>query len=126
MAIQADHVEEVTDQTRTVSAKSEEGLGEKNEYDDVAAAKQSHVAHPEPWRYEKWIPGGYSQSRMLRFKNPSTMYKVINLFAGKLPLQDRQTDRQENGKEEREDRLTGQVSRFASTGMTRVLWPWST
>lgn len=89
MAIQTDHVEEITDQTRTMSVKSEEGLGKKDEFDDVAAAKQSQIAHPEPWAFEKWIPGGYSQSRMLRFKNPSTMYKVINLFAGKLPLQKR-------------------------------------
>ena len=84
MAIQADHVEEITDKTRTTSVKSEEGLGlgKEEEHDDVAAQKQSHIAHPEPWACEKWIPGGYSQSRMLRFKNPSTMYKVINLFAG--------------------------------------------
>lgn len=36
----------------------------------------------EPWPFESWIPGGYKQSRMLRFQNPSTMYKMINLFAG--------------------------------------------
>lgn len=87
MAIQADHVEEIADQTRTISrVKSDEGPGKEDEHDDVAAEKQSHIVHPEPWAFEKWIPGGYNQSRMLRFKNPSTMYKVINLFAGKLAL----------------------------------------
>lgn len=89
MAIHTDHVEEIADQTRTISrVKSDEGLGKEDEHDDVAAEKQSHIVHPEPWAFEKWIPGGYSQSRMLRFKNPSTMYKVINLFAGKLARQD--------------------------------------
>ena len=41
-----------------------------------------NLKYPEPWKFEMWFPGGYSQKRMLKFKNPKTMYYAINLFAG--------------------------------------------
>ena len=40
------------------------------------------LQYPEPWKYGKYFPGGYGQSRMLKFKKPKTMYTAINLFAG--------------------------------------------
>jgi hypothetical protein len=76
----ADHVEEVSDASQTTSLRKTDK--------DVAynygnpSNEPTHTMHTEPWRFESFIPGGYSQPRMLRFKNPSTMYKVINLFAG--------------------------------------------
>lgn len=82
--IKADHVEEISDRTRTTSHVKGDGIDDDGHYENAFSEKKySHIAHPEPWPFEHWIPGGYSQSRMLRFKNPSTMYKVINLFAGK-------------------------------------------
>lgn len=41
-----------------------------------------NLKFPQPWKFEKWLPGGYNQKRMLKFKNPKTMYYAINLFAG--------------------------------------------
>lgn len=41
-----------------------------------------NLNYPQPWKFEKWFLGGYSQKRMLKFKNPKTMYYAINLFAG--------------------------------------------
>lgn len=32
------------------------------------------IAYPEPWKHEKWFPGGYSQTQMLKFKHPKRMY----------------------------------------------------
>lgn len=49
----------------------------EKEYDDV-----DNIKYPEPWKYAKFFIGGYSQGRMIKFKNPGTMYKAINLFAG--------------------------------------------
>ncbi|KAI9759887.1 MAG: hypothetical protein M4579_002012 [Chaenotheca gracillima] len=46
--------------------------------DDILAGLQ----FPPPWKWEKWLPGGYHPSRMLRFKKPRSMYVAINLFAG--------------------------------------------
>ena len=43
-----------------------------------------NLDYPSAWKFEKWFIGGYSQSRMIKFKNPKTMYKAINLFAGML------------------------------------------
>lgn len=40
------------------------------------------IDYPPPWKWENLFIGGYSQSRMIKFKNPKTMYKAINLFAG--------------------------------------------
>lgn len=48
----------------------------------VPSSYQAINPTAEPWAFENWIPGGYKQSRMLRFRNPSTMYKMVNLFAG--------------------------------------------
>ena len=42
----------------------------------------SDLTFPPPWKHERWFPGGYNQNRMLKFKNPKTMYTAINLFAG--------------------------------------------
>lgn len=42
-----------------------------------------NLKYPEAWKYEKWFIGGYTQTRMLKFKKPKTMYTAINLFAGK-------------------------------------------
>lgn len=84
----AAHVEEISDKpvvealTKTEREDTGASMGSKDH--------DSQIVHDEPWRYESWIPGGYSQSRMLRFKDPSTMYMAINLFAGT-------TDLSENG-----------------------------
>jgi hypothetical protein len=76
----SDHVEEISNEPQTtVQDRSEKGDICK---DVLLDAEYSHINHPEPWRFEHWIPGGYSQSRMIRFKNPSAMYKAINFFAG--------------------------------------------
>ena len=38
--------------------------------------------YPSAWIYEKFFIGGYSQNRMLKFKNPKSMYTAVNVFAG--------------------------------------------
>lgn len=82
--IAADHVEEISDETRTTSQVKGKNAGKDEDHEDANPDNEySHIAHPEPWPFESWIPGGYSRSRMLRSKNPSTMYRVINLSAGK-------------------------------------------
>ena len=43
----------------------------------------SNLNFPPAWKFEKWFVGGYSQKRMLKFKNPKSMYMAINLFAGR-------------------------------------------
>lgn len=45
-----------------------------------------NLNYPSPWKFEKWLIGGYSQSRMLKFKKPKTMYNAINLFAGQFSM----------------------------------------
>ncbi|BCR90344.1 uncharacterized protein ACHE_60230S [Aspergillus chevalieri] len=81
--IEADHVEEISDETRTTSQVKGGSIGKSENCEDATPVSEyTHIAHPEPSPFESWIPGGYSQSRMLRFKNPSTMYRVLNLFAG--------------------------------------------
>ena len=52
-------------------------LHEKQHEEDV-----DNINYPPPWKWERYFIGGYSQGRMLKFKNPKTMYKAINLFAG--------------------------------------------
>lgn len=59
---------------KTESPTSDEKLKEEDDYENLN--------YPQPWRFEKWFLGGYSQGRMLKFKSPKTMYKAINLFAG--------------------------------------------
>jgi hypothetical protein len=56
------------------TADDEKTLAAENDADDLD--------YPQPWRWEKWFLGGYSPSRMFKFKKSSTMYKAINLFAG--------------------------------------------
>ena len=54
-------------------------------YDDNEAKHRDAgdtIQYPEPWKYEKWFIGGYSQKRMMKFKRPKSMYTAINLFAG--------------------------------------------
>ncbi|KAK5806824.1 hypothetical protein VI817_001082 [Penicillium citrinum] len=76
----ADHIEEISDATQEVSFNKTE---KSKSYADTTPDNEiSHAIYPETWRFENWIPGGYSQSRMLKCKNPSTMCKTINLFAG--------------------------------------------
>ena len=41
-----------------------------------------NINYPPPWKWERFFIGGYSQSRMFKFKRPKTMYTAINLFAG--------------------------------------------
>lgn len=48
----------------------------------VKEEEVDNLNYPQPWKFEKWFLGGYSQKRMLKFKNPKTMYYAINLFAG--------------------------------------------
>ena len=66
---------------------------EAHEYEEVKTANglslgdakdENHhdINYPPPWKWEKFFIGGYSQSRMLKFKKPKTMYTAINLFAG--------------------------------------------
>ena len=61
--------------------------GARDGNDNATGEKDySKLKYPEPWRYEKFFLGGYSPKRMLRFKNPKSMYYAINLFAGELIL----------------------------------------
>ena len=41
-----------------------------------------NINYPPPWKWARYFVGGYNQGRMFKFKNPKTMYKAINLFAG--------------------------------------------
>ena len=45
---------------------------------------ESHdnIEYPPPWKWERYFIGGYTPSRMFKFKKPKTMYTAINLFAG--------------------------------------------
>lgn len=76
---------------RPKSPSMEAVFGEAQHYDGKLASPSSEPAkeeefknlkYPQPWKFEKWFLGGYSQKRMLKFKNPKTMYYAINLFAG--------------------------------------------
>lgn len=49
---------------------------------DVKDENYDNINYPPPWKWEKYFIGGYSQSRMIKFKKPKTMYMAINLFAG--------------------------------------------
>ena len=50
--------------------------------DDAKNENYDGINYPPPWKWERYFVGGYSQSRMLKFKKPKTMYTAINLFAG--------------------------------------------
>lgn len=49
---------------------------------NAKAENYDDINYPPPWKWEKFFVGGYSQTRMFKFKNPKTMYTAINLFAG--------------------------------------------
>lgn len=49
---------------------------------DAKDENYDNINYPPPWKWEKYFIGGYSQTRMLKFKKPKTMYTAINLFAG--------------------------------------------
>ena len=57
---------------------------ETNQANNKEGEDYENLNYPAAWKFEKWFLGGYSQSRMIKFKNPKTMYKAINLFAGKV------------------------------------------
>ena len=50
--------------------------------DDTKDEDHRDISYPPPWKWERYFVGGYSQSRMFKFKKPKTMYTAINLFAG--------------------------------------------
>lgn len=82
-SIRTDHAEEISDETQTTSQAKGGRIGKDEDYEDGSPViKDSVIVHPEPSLFESWIPGGYNQSRMLRFKNPMTLYRVLNFFAG--------------------------------------------
>ena len=56
------------------SPDSAAGVDEKDDVDNIR--------YPEPWKWEKFFIGGRSPKTMLKFKNPKTMYRAINIFAG--------------------------------------------
>ena len=66
--------------TQEYSEKLPESPGTKGSYKQE---DYDNLNYPPAWKYEKWFVGGYSQSRMIKFKKPKTMYTAINLFAGK-------------------------------------------
>lgn len=49
---------------------------------DANEEKYDNINYPPPWKWERYFIGGYNQGRMFKFKNPKTMYKAINIFAG--------------------------------------------
>lgn len=60
--------------TQAQSTGSDENFTKDEEYENIQ--------YPPPWKWEKFFIGGYNQSRMMKFKNPRSMYITINLFAG--------------------------------------------
>lgn len=60
----------------------QEGPLDRTSSDPAKDEEFENLKYPQPWKFEKWFLGGYSQKRMLKFKNPKTMYYAINLFAG--------------------------------------------
>lgn len=67
-----------SDTERIIEKTESPGSNEKLREEDGL----ENLNYPPPWNYEKWFPGGYSQSRMIKLKSPKNMYKAINLFAG--------------------------------------------
>ena len=83
----AQHKEDVSskDSSETdvpLDEKASGSPGMKDLYNNEDEA-YSNLNYPPAWKFENWFIGGYSQSRMLKFKKPKTMYTAINLFAGK-------------------------------------------
>ena len=83
----------------TFFAENNASHGSQNHYtNDVAGS--DNIQYPEPWKYEKFFVGGYSQTRMLNFKKAKSMYIATNIFAGEAscPLRTiRQTSENVNG-----------------------------
>ena len=81
----------LAEQERLSSTSTNHDLNEKEVLDgepgnsDIAKQQDEYanLNYPKPWRYEKFFLGGYSPKRMMGFKKPKTMYRAINLFAGK-------------------------------------------
>ena len=69
---------QVPNESHTPTAKVDSSAPAVKEEEDTL----DNINYPPPWKYGKFFVGGYSQSRMLKFKKPRTMYKAINLFAG--------------------------------------------
>ena len=70
-----------------MAGKTEETSKKVESFDDMGDETKDHDAYegidfPKPWKFEKFFIGGYTQERMIKTKNPQTMYKAINLFAG--------------------------------------------
>ena len=79
----ADHIEKTSGGVETTLQDNGEKSVKSEHHEETTPKKEPlNASTPKPWPFENWIPGGYSRSRMLRFKSPSTMYRVINLFAG--------------------------------------------
>ncbi|KAI9790570.1 MAG: hypothetical protein M1833_001921, partial [Piccolia ochrophora] len=78
MATTAQHLEG-DNKTRSPRSSDDAFPSDKKDHSDQDVA---NLKFPEPWKYEKFLPGGYGQSWMLKFKSPARMYKAINLFAG--------------------------------------------
>ena len=74
-----------TDNPKNIPSHSEKTStpSETNEAYNKEDEDYDNLNYPAAWKLEKWFIGGYSQSRMIKFKKPKTMYKAINLFAGK-------------------------------------------
>ncbi|KAL8644796.1 MAG: hypothetical protein Q9226_007591 [Calogaya cf. arnoldii] len=60
----------------------EKGCSPASDKDLKGEDDYENLKYPEPWKFEKWFLGGYSQRRTIKFKSPKTMYKAIPLFAG--------------------------------------------
>ena len=74
-----DNLKNIPNDSEKSSTPSETNEAYKKDGEDY-----ENLNYPAPWKFEKWFIGGYSQSRMIKFKKPKTMYKAINLFAGKV------------------------------------------
>lgn len=61
----------------------EKGVSPASDKEAKDQDNYENLKYPEPWKFEKWFIGGYSQGRMIKFGSPKAMYRAINLFAGK-------------------------------------------
>ena len=69
---------ELSRNQRGVRTKLESASVEQQEYaKDETDEALDNIRYPPPWKWEKYCIGGYSQDRMLKFKNLNTMYKAI-------------------------------------------------
>lgn len=49
---------------------------------DAKDESYDNINYPPPWKWERYLIGGYNHGRMFKFKNPKAMYRAINIFAG--------------------------------------------